>query len=137
MEQSILAIRILFVIEKSCVISSTVEHCRRALNEEYDKRNCTLDSGTKSIQHSIKRMRKQRPLTCVSHETSKPAHIGHFFHLSIIPRPRKRTLLKEDICVSALVPAIVRLYRPFRPPLRWQFAPVATVRSLVQNGYLM
>lgn len=55
-------------------------------------------------------------MTCVSHETPKPTHIGHFFHLSIIRCPPKRTSpsLKEDICVSVLVPVIVRFYRPFR-----------------------
>lgn len=86
------------------------------LNELVKKRK-TRGVRTKEPEHSIKSEKKQRPVTCVSHETPKPAHIGHFFHLSIIRYcPLKRTSppLKEDICVSVLVPVIVRFYRPFR-----------------------
>lgn len=73
--------------------------------------------GQRNQSTRSKVKKKQRPVTCVSHETPKPAHIGHFFHLSIIRYcPLKRTSppLKEDICVSVLVPVIVRFYRPFR-----------------------
>lgn len=56
----------------------------------WDKRN----RGTQS-----KGRENKSALTLMSHETSKPAHIGHFFHPSVIRLPSKEDIfLKEDIC---------------------------------------
>jgi hypothetical protein len=73
------------------------------------------------FKHSIKGMEKQRRLTCVSRETPKPTHIGHFFHPSVIRSAiASRTFffkrgysLSAELHTSSLSPKFFKLARSF------------------------
>ena len=69
------------------------EGVKARFGEEKKKRR--RDKETQDTQS--KRGENKSALTLVSHETSKPTHIGHFFHPSIIRLPSKEDIfLKEE-----------------------------------------
>lgn len=83
------------------------------------KRDLAKESRDKETQGTQSKGRENKSaLTRVSHETSKPAHIGHFFHPSIIRLPSKEDIYSKRTFASyRSLPLIVPIYVDHLPTL--------------------